>query len=108
MTLKQYLLSGNRPSYDVLKEYRLVFNATVANAINRFFDRNKERFILEPTMIDQDTYFLTADCLTEMDGMFRNKISRIPTDAVTVVSPKDWLPYQAIIDARNQSLEQEG
>lgn len=98
MTLKQFFTKHPNLDYDQVNGVYIVFDAITADQIEGM---SSGKFRLSPTMIDEDTYFLTADCLTEIDGIYAEIIANLPSDDMTMVSGQDWIPYQTIIESRN-------
>jgi hypothetical protein len=102
MTLTDFLWYEENPLPEDVQGRYIVFNKQVADHIEA---SNTGKFLLMPTRIDDDTYFLTADCLLEKEGIYKYVIQDMPMDEMQVVDEQEWLPYQAIITAQQQEEE---
>jgi hypothetical protein len=97
MTLQEYLTIYPNPTYDQVDDLHIVFSSDIVPQIESL---NSGHLYLMPTRIDDTTYFLTADCLLEIDGIYKDIIPNLPQDQMNMVDPIEWLYYQAIIDAQ--------
>jgi hypothetical protein len=99
MTLTDFLWYEENPLPEDVQGRYIVFNKQVADHI---IASNTGKFLLMPTRIDDDTYFHSADCLLEKEGIYKYVIQDMPMDEMQVVDEQEWLPYQAIITAQQQ------
>lgn len=97
MTLQQYLALYPTPTYEQVIDLHIVFSSDIVQQIDSL---NSGYLFLLPTRIDDSTYFLTADCLLEIDGIYKDIIPNLPQDQMNMADPIEWLYYQAIIDAQ--------
>jgi hypothetical protein len=97
MTLQEYLTIYPNPTYDQVDDLHIVFSSDIVPQIQAL---NSGHLYLMPARIDDETYFLTADCLLEIDGIYRDIIPNMPQDQMNMVDAIGWLYYQAIIDAQ--------
>jgi hypothetical protein len=102
MTLQQYLTIYPNPTYDQVDDLHIVFSSNIVPQIESL---NSGHLYLMPTRIDDTTYFLTADCLLEIDGIYKDIIPNLPQDQMDMVDAIEWLYYQAIIDAQQHDDE---
>jgi hypothetical protein len=97
MTLREFLTQNLNLQPEQVENTYIVFNKQINDQI---ITLQIGKYILMPNQIDDNTFYLAADCLLEINGIYKNTIANLPQDQMEMVDADEWLYYQSIIDSQ--------